>query len=59
LSRKCENIWMYIIWMCVYIYNYIYCIYIYRDSLVKSPQWEPSIPLQRALNQTIPIYIYM
>ena len=31
--------------------------YIYRDSLVKSPQWEPSIPLQRALNQTIPIYI--
>ena len=38
--------------------TYIY-IYIYRDSLVKSPQWEPSIPLQRALNQTIPIYIYV
>ena len=41
-----------------YIYIYIH-IYIYRDSLVKSPQWEPSIPLQRALNQTIPIYIYV
>ena len=30
-------------------YIYIY-IYIYRDSLVKSPQWEPSIPQQLNAN---------
>ena len=100
LSRKCESIWMYIIWMCVYIYNYIYCIYIYigivwlrapnesrpfhsswtrtlSGGRVKRAQllwnvhnflqtWTTSMDsmtssqtLQRALNQPIPIYIYI
>ena len=33
----------------IYIYTYIY-IYMYRDSVVKSPQWEPSIPQQLNTN---------
>ena len=37
------------IYLYLYLYLYLY-IYRYRDSLVKSPQWEPSVPQQLNTN---------